>query len=84
MLVYQTLDTFDEKAKIKSVQEKKVGTIDPTYLGLLMENFIETYELNIYGHITNTNYKYVIIKNETKTNALGQKPSETPIKNVKN
>ena len=38
--------------------------------------------MDIYGYITNTNYKYIIIKNETKTNQLGQKPSDEHIKNV--
>ena len=55
---------------------------DSTYMGLLMETFLETYTLDIYGYITNTNYKYIIIKNESKTNTLGQKPNDTPIKNV--
>lgn len=52
-------------------------------MGMLMETFLETYTLDIYGYVTNTNYKYIIIKNETKTNTLGQKPNDTPIKNVR-
>ena len=48
----------------------------------MMEVFIDSFALDIYGYISNTNYKYIVIKNETKTSSLGQKPSDTPIKNV--
>ena len=39
--------------------------------------------MDIYGYISNTNYKYVIIKNETKTNQLGQKPGDEQMRNVR-
>ena len=45
-------------------------------IGLLLEAFISQYQLDVYGFISNTNYKYVIIKNETKTAPLGQKPAD--------
>ena len=51
-------------------------------LGLLIETFIGQYQLDVYGYISNTNFKYVIIKNETKTTPLGQKPADDQIKGV--
>lgn len=71
MLAYQSLDFFDEKQKMKAQVRQQSQMQDQTYMGLLMEIFLETYTLDIYGYITNTNYKYIIIKNETKTNNLG-------------
>jgi len=40
---------------------------ESTYLGLIMETFVSQYQMDLYGYISNTNYKYIIIKNETKT-----------------
>jgi len=40
------------------------------------------YELDVYGYITVTSYKILIIKNETKTSNLGGKPNDTPIKEL--
>lgn len=34
------------------------------------------FEFDVYGFISVTAYKIVIIKNETKTNNLGGKPSD--------
>jgi len=52
------------------------------YLGLLTETFMSLYELDVYGYITVTSYKILIIKNETKTSNLGGKPNDTPIKEL--
>ena len=91
-MVYQTLDQFEEKQKLKgasnvpsaSGQQGRPPTViaEPTYqgilflseiqyIGLMNEAFISAYQLDVYGFITNTNYKYVIVKNETKTSNLG-------------
>lgn len=83
MLAYQTLDLFEEKQKIRGAGGKSGGGQDPTYMGLVMETFLEYFQLDIFAFISNTNYKYIIIKNENKTSAMGQKPSDSPIKNVR-
>jgi len=36
-----------------------------TYLGLLFEGLIGEYEFDIYGYISNTKYKYLLVKNDT-------------------
>jgi len=41
-----------------------------------METFIGSYELDMYGYISLTNVKYVILKNEIKTSLMGGKPSD--------
>mmetsp|Transcript_407 Transcript_407/g.446 ORF Transcript_407/g.446 Transcript_407/m.446 type:complete len:96 (-) Transcript_407:110-397(-) len=53
---------------------------EPTYLGLMMETFLDQYQVDVYGYITITNYKYILIKNEQRTSILGQKPSDIPVK----
>ena len=40
--------------------------------------------MDVYGFITNTNYKYVLIKNETKTSNIGMKPSDDQVRMVRN
>ncbi|TNV76008.1 hypothetical protein FGO68_gene9672 [Halteria grandinella] len=85
MLVYQTLDHFEEKQKIKGaqVQAPKQGFLaESTYQGLIIEAFVSQYQLDVYGYISNTNYKYIIIKNETKTTPLGQKPADDQVKGM--
>ena len=88
MLVYQTLDQFEDKQKIKAAALPARGqgtaiTAETTYQGLMNEQFVSSFQLDVYGFITNTNYKYVIIKNETKTSNLGQKPSDDQVKMVR-
>ena len=88
MLVYQTLDWFEDKQKIKAAALPARGqgaaiTAETTYQGLMNEQFVSSFQLDVYGFITNTNYKYVIIKNETKTSNLGQKPSDDQVKMVR-
>lgn len=41
MLAYQTLDLFEEKQKIRGAGGKSGGGQDPTYMGLVMETFLE-------------------------------------------
>jgi hypothetical protein len=74
MIAYSTFDVFDEKQKITAAQEGEVQF--RSYLGLLLESFVGQYELDVYGYITPTNYKMVILKNEMKTNSAGAKPAE--------
>ena len=88
MLVYQTLDQFEDKQKIKAAALPARGqgaaiVAETTYQGLMNEQFVSSFQLDVYGFITNTNYKYVIIKNETKTSNLGQKPSDDQVKMVR-
>lgn len=47
-----------------------------------METFMSQFEFDVYGFISVTAYKIVIIKNETKTNNLGDKPSDTILKKL--
>ncbi|CDW88798.1 UNKNOWN [Stylonychia lemnae] len=93
MLAYQTLDLFDEKQRLKGTSKVQAGPSpapilqssghgESTYLGLIMETCVSQYQMDLYGYISNTNYKYIIIKNETKTTQLGQKPNDEHIKNV--
>lgn len=53
-----------------------------TFLGLLMESFIGVYELDCYGYISPTNYKIVILKNESKTNSKGTKPAKANLEGL--
>ena len=34
------------------------------YLGLLIESNVNEYELDVYAYVSNTRYKYILIKNE--------------------
>ena len=45
-----------------------------TYLGQLMETFISSYELDMYGFISLTNVKYIVLKHEWRTGVMGEKP----------
>ncbi len=82
MLIYTTLDVFEDKQKLKAAasQSSKPIQTEPTYLSLINEVFLNAFQLDVYGFITNTNYKYVIVKNEGKTNNMGQKPSDEQVK----
>ena len=35
-----------------------------TYLGLMFEASVGEYEMDVYGYISNTRYKYLLIKND--------------------
>ena len=68
MLVYQTLDLIKQQyGKIKTVeQNKKQNNYNEScYLGCLFESNLDDYELDFYGYVTNTHYKYILIKNDT-------------------
>ena len=58
------------------VLTKVCNSVTSKVIGLLLESFVSQYQLDVYGFISNTNYKYIIIKNETKTTPLGQKPAD--------
>ena len=84
MLVYQTIDQFEEKQRLKNLPPgAKNPTSEPTYQGMMMEAMIQAFQLDVYGMITNTNYKYIIVKNETKTSNLGQRPGDDQVRGVK-
>lgn len=68
LLVYQTLDLVDDYARVKTKkQQMSVAKLynENTYLGLLFEGLIGEYEFDIYGYISNTKYKYLLVKNDT-------------------
>lgn len=76
MLAYQSLDLFDEKQKLRGTSRAPASSTatmqgsthsESTYLGQILETWVSQYQLDLYGFVTNTNYKYLIIKNETKT-----------------
>lgn len=51
-------------------------------MGLLQETFVSHFQLDVYGYITSTNYKIIIMKNETKTNKNGGKPPESKLREL--
>lgn len=78
MIAYSTLDTFDEKQRViaKSKEESREAPVESTYLGLISQTFISTYELDIYAHISLTNLKFLIFKNESRLNPVKVNASE--------
>jgi len=75
MLVFSSLDLITEHyAKIKGDQEhkanKELAAINgqsantSCYIGLLHEANIGEYELDVYAYVSNTKYKYIVIKSE--------------------
>jgi len=71
MLVYQSLDLINEqyaRIKGKNEHEQNVKTLkqynESCYLGLLFETNVSDYEFDVYAHISQTRYKYILIKNE--------------------
>ena len=84
MIAYSTLDIFDEKQRVVATtkEESKDAKDEPTYLGLVLQSFISCYELDIYAHISLTNVKFVLFKNEPKLNPLKANPGERHIKHV--
>jgi hypothetical protein len=48
----------------------------------MMENFVSSYELDMYGYLSQTNVKYVVLKNESKTSVMGEKPKDVEIRNL--
>jgi len=44
--------------------------VEPTYLGLLSQTFIDRYEFDIYGYVSITGFKYVVFKIEQRLNPV--------------
>lgn len=83
MLAYSTLDIFTEKSliipdRVKTQQDQKERSagqepskqVEPTYLGLLSQTFIDRYEIDIYGYVSITGFKYVVFKIEQRLNPV--------------
>ena len=81
MIAYSTLDIFDEKQKLSLKPQIQPETFK-SFLGLLQETFVSHFQLDVYGYIACTNYKIIIMKNETKTNKNGGKPLESKLKEL--
>lgn len=78
MLTFSTMDVFSDKGviipdRVKTMQDKKdidagkqvkETEIVDTYLGLLSQNFVDKYQIDVYGYLSITNYKYVVLKTE--------------------
>ena len=47
-----------------------------------MENFVASYDLNMYGFISVTNYKYVILKNEHRQNPMDNKAPDGTMRTI--
>ena len=98
MLVYSTMDVFNEKAQIisdkaktqQAKKDKEQGRTDvenrhdedDTYLGLLMQSFVDKYEIDIYGLISTTNFKYVVFKLEKRLNPINVNMAERHIREI--
>ena len=97
MLVYSTMDVFQDKAQIitdkaKTMQQKqdKEKGLDPklnereddTYLGLLIQTFVDRFEIDVYGLISITNFKYVVAKIEKRLNPVGNNNAERHIRDI--
>jgi len=83
MLAFAQLDIFTEKAQIvpdrvKTEQDKKdkaLGKetskeVEPTFLGLLSQTFVDRFEFDIYGYVSITGFKYVVFKMEQRMNPV--------------
>ena len=83
MLAYSTLDIFQDKAlikpdRVKTDEDKKakqngkenVKEQEVTYQGLLTQSFVDRYEMDVYGYVSVTNFKYVVFKIETRLNPV--------------
>ena len=84
MLAFSTMDVFAEKGiiipdRVKTLQDKKdidagrtpkeTETVE-TYLGLLSQNFVDKYQIDVYGYLSITNYKYLVFKTEQRFNPV--------------
>lgn len=84
MLAYSTLDIFAEKSQTtpdhvvymqkRKAEKEKIAQApeeeEQTYLGLLMQTFVDRYEIDIYGYISITNIKYLVFKIEKRLNPI--------------
>lgn len=66
--------------KAPAAQPSKPIPTEATYLSLISEVFLNGFQLDVYGFITNTNFKYVLVKNECKTSNTGQKPGDEQVR----
>ena len=83
MLAYSTLDIFQDKAQIipdrvKTAEDQKAKQSgkenakesEVTYQGLLTQSFVDRYEMDVYGYVSVTNFKYVVFKIEQRLNPV--------------
>ena len=95
MLAYASLDIFAEKAQTTPDYEvymrkkkEKAGAPpesqeeEQTYLGLLMQTFVDRYEVDIYGYISITNMKYLVFKIESKLNPVSVNPTDRHMRKI--
>lgn len=96
MLAYSTLDIFTDKAQIvpdrvKTIEDQKakqngkepVKEQEMTYQGLLTQSFVDRYEMDVYGYVSVTNFKYVVFKIEQRLNPVnGPTNSERQMKQI--
>ena len=93
MLAYSTLDVFVEKSQIMpdrvktalDAKDRQQGRepskeVEPTYLGLLTQSFVDRYELDVYGYVSISNYKYVVFKVEQRLNPVNISTQERQIR----
>ena len=93
MLAYSTLDIFSEKSQIipdrvKTAQDQKdrqagketSKEVENAYLGLLTQSFIDRYEIDVYGYVSITSFKYVVFKIEQRLNPVNAIPSEKHVR----
>ena len=54
-----------------------------TYQGLLTQSFVDRYEMDVYGYVSVTNFKYVVFKIEQRLNPVnGPTNSERTMKQI--
>ena len=63
------IKTAQDQADKKQGKEP-IKEVEPTYLGLLTQTFVDRYELDVYGYVSISNYKYVIFKIEQRLNPV--------------
>ena len=68
MLLYQCLDLVDEQyARIKPKSQDNTSYSnynESCFLGLIFETTLSDYEMDVYAYVSNTRYKYFLIKVE--------------------
>lgn len=68
LMVFQTLDLIESHySKIKTEEQNKAKNVrynEDTFLGCLSSSNLGLYEFDVYAYLSNTKYKYVLIKNE--------------------
>ena len=46
----------------------------------MLESHVNGYQMDVYGFITNTNFKYILLKNETKISPSGMRPLDDQVR----